>query len=169
MNFQFYAEKLKASEEFKKFIEENKDAFFASGFFVMDFENSEKPDNKQHFDYFIPGKNKMFSFQVEENCKKVPVEIVDKGFKEVALNHSFDFDKIHEIIRDKMIEKEVKNKIQRILLSLQNKDGKDFLIGTIFVSQLGLVKVDIDLTKMQVIGFEKKSFFDILKITGKKK
>jgi len=169
MNFQFFVEKLKNSEEFKKFEEETKDAFPASGFFVLDFENIKNPDNKHHFDFFVPSENKMWSFQLEDNAKKVPVEIVDKLTTQnaISLSHEFDFDDISDLIISEMKEKKITNKIQRILLSLQNKDDKDFLIGTVFLSQLGLLKINIDIENMKITDFEKKSFMDMIKITRK--
>ena len=36
--------------------------------------------------------------------------------------------------------------------------GQNFLIGTIFVSGMGILKVTIDLDKKQIIDFEKKSY-----------
>ena len=171
MNFQFYVEKLKDSVDFKEFIEKNKDAFPASCFFIIEFSNSKHPDNKQHFDYYIPSEDKMFSFKLEEGCKIVPVELVDKlEFNPVSLKHDFDFNEVINIISKEMEKRDVKSKVQKILLSLQNKDGKDYLIGTVFISNFGLLKVNIDIDEMKVINFEKKSFFDMLKIKkgGKK-
>lgn len=168
MNFQFYVEKLKDLESFKEFIKENKDAFPASGFFIMEFSDSKHPDNKQHLDYYIPSKNQMFSFKLEENGVMVPVELVDKSeFKPISLEHDFDFNEIVNIISKEMEKKSIKSKVQKILLSLQNKDGKDYLVGTIFISNFGLLRINIDLSDMSVKHFEKKSFFDMLKITGK--
>jgi hypothetical protein len=168
MNFQFYVEKLKNSPQFKEFIQKNKDAFPASGFFIMEFSNSKHPDNKQHFDYYIPSKNKMFSFKLEDNCAMVPVEIVDNtAFKPISLEHDFNFNEIVNIVSREMESKNIKSKVQKILLSLQNKNSKDYLVGTVFISNFGLLKINIDLKDMSVIHFEKKSFFDMLKITGK--
>lgn len=167
MNLQFYVEKLKHSEKYKKFIEENKDAFFASGFFVVDFQGS---DNKQHFDFYIPSKNEMFSFKLEDGCKKIPVEIVDNiDFKPVPLDMDFEFDKIKEKIENELVVRKIKTQIQKMLLSLQRKGDKDYLLGTIFVSNFGLLKVTIDLADMKVTDFEKKSFFDMLQISKKEK
>jgi len=168
MNFQFYVEKLKNSSQFKEFIQENKDAFPASGFFIMEFSNSKHPDNKQHFDYYIPSKNKMFSFKLEDDCAMVPVEIVDStAFKPISLDHNFNFNEVANIVAKEMKSRNVDKKIQKILLSLQHKNGKDYLVGTIFISNFGLIKINIDLKDMSVIHFKKKSFFDMLKITGK--
>jgi hypothetical protein len=168
MNFQFYVEKLKNSPQFKEFIQENKEAFPASGFFIMEFSNSKHPDNKQHIDYYVPSKNKMFSFKLEDNCAMVPVEIVDNtAFKPISLKHDFDFSEVANIVAKEMKKRDVNKKIQKILLSLQHKDEKDYLVGTVFISNFGLLKINIDLKDMSVIHFEKKSFFDMLKITGK--
>lgn len=171
MNFQFYVEKLKDSESFKKFISENKDAFPCSGFFVMEFSNSTHPDNKQHFDYYIPNQKKMFSFKMEEDCRLVPVEIIgNQEFKPISLNHEFSFDDVAKLVLKRMKKDNITNQVQKILISMQNKDKKDYLVGTVFISNFGLIKVNIDLKKMKITDFEKKSFFDMLKIVkpGKK-
>jgi hypothetical protein len=166
MNFQFYLEKLCASESFQKFKEENKDAYLCSCFFVID---KEKNDNHQHFDFFIPGVKKMFSFKIEANCEKVPVEnFGDKIPEKIFDNYDFSFSEIEELINEKMKKENIKSKVQKILLSLQNNEGKDFLLGTIFISALGMIKTKIDLDKMEIIEFEKKSFMDMLKIVKKK-
>ena len=167
MNFQFYIEKLKNSENFKEFIKKNKDAFACSGFFIIDKQGE---GNKQHFDYYIPSGKKMISFQLEDNCSIVPVEMIDKTEPEkVYLNCEFDFDDIEKLIQDKMNQRGVKNKIQKLLFSFQTKNRKDYLLGTVFISGLGLLKVNVDISKMEIIGFEKKSFFDMLKIKRNKK
>ncbi len=161
MNLKFYLEKLNASEEFKEFIEKNPDAFLCSGFFVIDkIEN----DSKQHLDYHIPDKKQIVSFQLENGIKLVPIEMIDDKVPEkILFDCDFDFDKIERMILNEMIYRGIQKKMQKILLSLQNKEGKDFLIGTVFISGLGMLKVQINLPETKIIEFEKKSFFDILK------
>ena len=164
MNLKFYLEKLYDSNNYKKFIKENPSAFLCSGFFSIDKVGK---DNKQHFDFYVD--KKIFSFQLEENCKKVPIEIFDKKvFEKINQDIDFDFDEVEEIIFNKLQEEGVKNKIEKILLSLQNLKTKDFLIGTVFVSGLGIIKINIDIGKMKVTDFEKKSFFDMVKLIKKK-
>ena len=167
MNLQFYLEKLYDSENFKKFIQENPDAFLCSGFFVID--KTGKETNKQHFDYYVPNMKKMFSFKIESGIEKVPVEMLtDKIPEKIFMNHDFDFEDIEKMIVDEMEKQNVKTKIQKILLSLQKLDGKDFLIGTVFVSSLGMIKIHIDISERKIVLFEKKSFFDIMKVSRKK-
>ena len=55
-----------------------------------------------------------------------------------------------------------------MIFSLQNVKGKDVLLGTIFVSGFGMIKVNIDLKEKRITDFEKKSFFDMLNIMRKK-
>jgi len=162
MNLQFYLEKLHASENFQNFIKKNPNAFLCSGFFVIDKVGN---DNKQHFDFFIPCEKKIFSFQLEEGIKLTPIDMLENAPipEKLSLDYDFDFREIEKIIDYEKQKYGVKDKIQKMLFSLQSKDGKDFLIGTIFVSALGMLKINIDMSIKKVILFEKKSFFDILK------
>lgn len=165
MNFQFYLEKLFASENFQEFKKENPEAYPCSGFFMIDFE---KPDNQFHFDYFIPSTKKMFSFKLESEIEKIPVEIIDKRTPEkLSMNYNFDFDDVVKLIEEKMNKENINKKIQKVLLSLQKLEDNDFLLGTIFISALGILKVKINIPEMKIISFEKKSFLDMMKIIKK--
>jgi len=63
-----------------------------------------------------------------------------------------------------MQKENIKNEIQKILFSLQNIDEVNSLIGTIFISGMGIINFKIDLNKNEIIDFEKKSIFDVLKV-----
>ena len=167
MNSQFLLEKLKDSEEFKKFKRENKSAYLCSGFFIIDLENKET-GNQYHLDFFVPESKKTFSFELEAGIKVVPLERIDeKIFGKIYLKEDFDFDEIEKIISKEMEKNKVNNKIQKMIFSLQNLKGKDFLLGTIFVSGFGMIKVNISLSDKKITDFEKKSFFDMLNIMRK--
>jgi len=165
MNLQFYLEKLFASDEFQNFIKENPSAYFCSGFFSINMEGKE---NIIHIDYVIPETKKIFSFQLNNKISIIPVE--QSGgvvLEDISPDINFDFEEIEKIIEDKMKEQEIKNKTQKILLSLQKINKRDFLIGTIFISGFGMIKIKIDLEKEEITEFEKKSFFDMMKIIKK--
>ena len=166
MNFQFYFEKLIESKDFKKFVKENKDSFLCSGFFIIDKKDKE---NKQSIDYFVPSINKMYSFKINNNVEMIPIEDYGKGFKpeKIADNIDFNFEDIEEMIQGRMNEDNIKNKIEKLLLSLQAKDKKNYILGTIFISGLGILKVRIDLNERKIVDFEKKSFFDMIKVVKK--
>ena len=167
MNFQFYSEKLVASDSFKKFMEENKDAFPSSCFFIIDKGGKE---SKQHFDYFIPSSKKMFSFKLEENCEVDPVDLPPEYVpQKLSMDYDFDFSDVEKLVEEEMKKKEIKSKVQKMLFSLQHKDGRDYLVGTVFLSMFGLLKVNIEIKDMKIVDFEKKSFMDMLKVSGKKK
>ena len=166
MDLRFYLEKLHDSNEYKNFMLENPDAYMCSGFFVMDFE---KADHQRHLDFYVPTLKKVFSFKLENGIEKVPIDVFDNRIsKKLNLDYNFDLEEIEKLVRDKMTEEKVKSRIQKILLSLQNLEGKDLLTATVFVSGLGMLKVNIDPMSKKILDFDKKSFFDILKVIRKK-
>ncbi len=160
MNFQLCFEKLRHSDEFKEFIKKYPSAFLCSAFFSIDKKGN---DNKQHFDYFIG--DKIISFQLEDNFKKIELENFGGQVpKKVNEKIDFDFKILERMIVDKMQEENIRKDIQKILWSLQRLDEGDFLIGTIFISGLGMVRVKINLKDNKLVDFEKKSLFDIVKV-----
>jgi len=166
MNSQFYFEKLQNSKEYKKFSEKNPKAFLCSGFFVVDKKGQ---DNKQHFDFYVPESKKLFSFELENNCRLVPIEMIEQKIPEkLEINFDIDFNNVEKLVSEKMEQEKIKNKIEKMLFSLQKIKGKNMLIGTVFISMLGLLKVRIDVEKMKIVLFEKKSFFDMMSIKKKK-
>ncbi|MDP2628875.1 MAG: hypothetical protein Q8P15_03185 [Nanoarchaeota archaeon] len=167
MNFQFYVEKLKESEDYKKFVKEKKGAFPCSGFFLIDKE--EKKD-KQHFDFYIKENGKMFSFQLENNAEMTPVDVKEQKIPaQISLEHDFDFSDIEKMIEKKMEDEKMNNKIQKILLSLQNVEDRDYFMVTVFITQFGLINATIDIEKMEFKDFKKRNFFDMMNILGKDK
>jgi hypothetical protein len=167
MNFQFYIEKLFESEEFEKFKKENPKAHIISGFFSVDKAGG---DNKQHLDFYDPDTEKYYSFKMESSLEQIPMENPPENFQggNIPDNLDFDFNDIENLIREKMDEKEIKNVIEKCLYSLQNKDGKNYLIATIFISKMGIIHANIDVEEKIINEFEKKSFMDMIKIFGKK-
>ena len=164
MNFQFYYEKLTDSDEYKNFIEKNPSAYPCSCLFIVDRENSGE-GNKVHFDFWLPEEKKMSSFRVDKKVQFMDVENFEtRPFEKISVDYTFDFDDFEKMILDKMSEEKINGKIQKLLFSLQRLKGKDFLITTGFLNNLGLLKVTISLDENKIISFEKKSFFDMMKI-----
>ena len=93
----------------------------------------------------------------------MPVESQDDRIPEKILeNVNFSFDYVEKLLIGEMFEQKIDKKIQKIILSLQGFNGRVFLVGTVFVSGLGLLKIKIDVEDMQVVDFEKKSFMDMV-------
>jgi hypothetical protein len=167
MNFQFYLEKLYANKHFQEFREAEKTAYPCSCFFTTDKKGK---DNKQHFDFFIPETKELFSFKLESGGEKVPVEVFE-GITptEIGLNYDFEFKEIEKLILTRMEKDKIKGSLEKMLFSLQKVKEKELLVGTVFLSMMGLLQVHVDITEMKITHFEKKSFFDIVKISGKAK
>ncbi|MBU3907129.1 MAG: hypothetical protein KKA64_02655 [Nanoarchaeota archaeon] len=162
MNLQFFLEKLENNEEFNKFLDENKDAFLCSGFFIIDLEG--QSDNKYHLDYFIPSKNQMISFQLEKEIKQVPVEMLETTAPQKISEFSkLDFEEIKTMISTEMELNKINKSMQKIILSLQNADSKNVWLCTVFISGMGLLKVVIDDSEKKITHFERKSFSDFFK------
>jgi hypothetical protein len=142
-------------------MKESPKAYLCSGFFTIDKEGK---DNQIHVDFYIPDTKKMFSFRLEKKIEKIPVEVITKKIPlEIKPDFNFNFEEVEEMIVNEMKKQDIRTKLQKIIFSLQNIKGKNFLICTIFTSMLGLLKIQIDLKKKKIILFEKKSFFDLMK------
>jgi len=167
MDFQFYLEKLLESEEFKEFKTEFPDAFLCSGFFTLDEEGT---DNQQHLDYWAPSVKKLYSFKLNENpIVKVETE-TNSDFipKKIKDNIDFDLERVESLIKEEMENQKIKGRVQKLIFSLQNTEEKDYLLSTVFLSGLGLIKAMYDIDEKKITEFEKKSFFDMMKFIGKK-
>ncbi|MDP3966451.1 MAG: hypothetical protein Q8Q04_02885 [archaeon] len=164
MNFQFYYEKLVDSSEYKNFVKKNPKAYPCSSLFILDRETGGK-GNSVHFDFWLPKEKKMNSFKVGEEIQFSEVENFDsRPFEEISVEHDFSFEDIEKHIQERMLKEGVKGRIQKILFSLQKLNGKEFLVITVFLNNLGLLKVTFSLDEMKIILFEKKSLFDMMKI-----
>lgn len=165
MNFQFFVEKLKNLKNYKRFVREKKDAFLCGCFFVID---KEEGKDKQHFDFYIPSENKILSFPLENDSNETEIDVKSEQIPtKILFEQNFDFNNIEEMIKKKMESEKIDKKIQKMLYSLQNFKGEDILIGTIFISGLGMISVKISLKDMKIIDFNNKSFFDFMKIIKK--
>ncbi|MFZ1970634.1 MAG: hypothetical protein WAU65_00430 [Candidatus Nanoarchaeia archaeon] len=165
MNIQYYLEQLKKSKDFLQFIKENPTAYLCSGFFIID---KQENDNKQHLDFFVPGKEKIFSFEIEGEGKMTILDCLDKTIPEkIIVNFNLDFEDIQDKIMDKIRQQGINNRVQKYILSMQKIDDKNFLMGTVFLSMFGLLKVVINLDENKITDFQKKSFFDMVSVFKK--
>lgn len=168
MNFQFYYEKLLASDEYQKFRREHPTAFPCSGFFALDLEKDGK-HNQVNFDFWLPEHKKMYSFKVTGPVEFINVENYEtRPYEALSMNYTFELDKVQKVIEDRMIKDHIKGKMKKLLFSLQKLDGVDYLVTTVFLDNMGLLKVNYDIADKKITFIEKKSFLDIFKITRKK-
>ena len=117
-------------------------------------------------DFYITSSKKLISFNLEN------MEILENDRSEgkppekLSLDFDFDFNDIEELISKKMEEEKINNKIQKLLFSLQNVEGRNVIIATVFISSLGLISALVDLENMEIKDFKKRSFFDMMKIVS---
>lgn len=168
MKFQDYYQKLINSKNYQTFTKENKKAYPCSGLFIIDRQKGEITVN---LDFYIPETKKIFSFKIDKQIEEIPVENVDPTIPEkLGMNYSFDLATYEKMILDKIAEEKVNGTLQKIMFSLQKTKGKDYLVTTCFLSNLGLLKVQIDISENKIVLFEKKSFFDMIRVVkGNKK
>lgn len=162
MNFKYYLRNLQENSDYKKFMRENPEAFLSSGFFTIDKDGN---DNKQHLDFFIPNVKKMVSFQMEQDGKMTTMGLFDEKIPEkISLDFDLDFEEIENKVKGKMLVHGINNRIQKFIFSLQKVNGEDILAGTVFLSMFGLLKVSFSAKNLEIVDFEKKSFFDMMKV-----
>ncbi len=167
MNIEFYKEKLESSKEYKKFKEEYPDSFITSIFIAVDFVSN---DNKQHIDFYVPSKKQIISFQLEDNNKQVVLHEVVEGEEEpLRLGDVFNLslNESEEILMKKIEEEGIKDKVQKILYSIQSLNGENYWLATVFLSGFSIINAKIDDSKKQIIDFRKSSFMDMITF-GKK-
>lgn len=169
MKFQFYYEKLLDSQEYQKFRKEHPDAFACSGFFVIDREKDGAND-KVCFDFWLPKYQKMYSFTVNKHpVEFVNVENFDKRpYEPLSMNYDFDLHEVEKKILERAEAENVRGTMQKLLFSLQKLDGVDFLVTTVFMSNMTMLKVTYDIAEEEIDSFEKKSFLDMFSIKKKK-
>lgn len=163
MNIQHYIEKLHNSESFKEFQKLNPKSFLCGGFFIIDLK--EEKNEQKHLDYYNPEKKEMSSFCLNNNCEIKPIDTLNKDYTPLKIKDTLDFsfEDIQNLILDKIKEEKIDKKTEKILASLQCVEDKHYLIGTIFISGLGLIKFRFNLETKEFEDFEKKSFMDIIR------
>ena len=97
------------------------------------------------------------------------MENIPNEIAQIPDNLNFDFNEIENLIIKRVKQENINCKMQKMLFSVQNMGDKNMMVGTIFIQGLSMIKVQINLEKMRIIEFEKKSFFDIVNIIKKKK
>ncbi|MBN1252282.1 MAG: hypothetical protein JXL97_08440 [Bacteroidales bacterium] len=167
MKFQFYYEKLLASDKYLSFKKEHPKAYPCSGFFALDLENLGK-NNQVHFDFWLPDVEKMYSFKVSGPVEFVNVENFDKrAFEKLSMNYTFDLEEVMKVIQSKMDDEKIKGKMKKLLFSLQKMNGVDYLLATVFLDNMAMLKATYDIADKRITDIEKKSFLDIFKIIKK--
>lgn len=171
MRPEHYIKKVKTSEAFKRLAQEDPKAYLCSMFLVRDF--TEKKDETQ-VDFYSPKRKKIVSFKVERKVEEAPDKkaetINHKKFvpKPLSEDIKMDIDELKPVLEDEMHNREMVYEIEKILAFLNTVEGKPVWSCTGFLRGLGLLQAHLDDETASVLFMDKKSFFDLLRFTGKR-
>ena len=163
MKFKDLLKKLKASQQYDSFASAYKDAFIVAGFFVLD---NETKKNIYQIDYFIPSKNKIAAFALED---QVSMQMLDSKsdapqLKELDSNAAIDLDAIEGILDDEMKNRGISESIKKIVAVLHTNDENKRLWNlNCMLSGMTLLRAHVDDDSQTVLKMEKVSLFDAIK------
>ena len=161
MKIQPYIEKLNASEAFKKFQEEYKDAFLIAGFFILDYESGQ---DVHQIDYYIPSKKKVAAFTLGEEVDfKIMNMMSEKTPEKLDMKTEIDLDAIKGILEDGMKNRNITEELKKIIAVIQNIKGKKVWVLNCILSGMEILKAHIDDETKMILKMEKASVMDYMK------
>lgn len=166
MKIQPYVERLEKSKEYKDFHKEHKNAFLSAGFFVLDLEEKK---NVHQLDFYVPNKNKMAAFSLDNGIKLQLLDLVhEKTPEKLDINVKTDLDALYGILEDEMKNRNITENIKKIVAVLQNIDGKRLWNLTCILSGMEILRSHVDDETRSVLKMEKFSMMDLMKkVPGK--
>jgi hypothetical protein len=166
MKIQPYVERLEKSKEYKDFRKEHKSAFLSAGFFVLDFEEKK---NVHQLDFYVPNKNKMAAFTLDNGIKMQLLDLVqEKTPEKLDIKVKTDLDALYGILEDEMKNRNMTENIKKIVAVLQNIDGKRLWNLTCILSGMEILRSHVDDETRSVLKMEKFSMMDLMKkVPGK--
>lgn len=167
MNTQQFIDKAKASEDFKKFMKEDPQAYLCSLFFTRDYENKQ---NETQVDFYSPKKDIIASFKVDKKVERIPLDkkaetVTHKKFvpKPLGKNIKMDIEDVKPMLMAEMNNRNIANDINKILVVLHIADDRVVWNCTGFLKGLGLLQAHLEDESESVLFMEKKNFLDLLK------
>lgn len=161
MKIQPYIEKLNNSEEFKKFTEQNSDAFLVAGFFILDFETKQ---NMHQIDYYIPSKKKVAAFTLDEQVTLQMMELLgDKVPEKLDIQTNIDLDALQGILQDEMKNRNISEDIKKIIAVIQKVEGKKIWNLNCVLTGMELLNSHVDDETKNVLKMEKLSMMDLIR------
>jgi len=160
--------KIEGSLEFKKFKGSNSKAELCAGFFILDF----KPKRETYtLDYKT--EDKIFSFSIDTETEAITMkeeEIMEDKNKLEAINSrvEIDIENLREVCEEEFLNNKIGKKIEKIIAVLQKKEDKTIWNLTCMAEGFSIILMNVDSLTGEILKFEKKSLFDIVKIDKKK-
>lgn len=162
MKLDHYIKRVEESPEYKKFRQDHRKAYLSAGFFVLDFEAGK---NMHQVDFFIPGTKKVVTFKIDKGVSMQtsdPLKLKKKP-EPVEGETNLDLDALKGIVHDEMLNRTVTSEIKKIIVVLQQEQGKKIWRLNCITGDMAILKVNVDDEKGSVLDFEKASLFDIIK------
>lgn len=159
--FEHILEKLHKSGEWKKFKRDNSKAFLCAGFFIIDYETKKREQDQ--IDYFIPGKDKIATFNIKGGKVEVKEsDTIKKGIVpgEIDKEIKTEIDSLWQRVDDEMKNHNNSDKIQKLIAIVQKVGEKITWNITCMLSGLSILKLHLDDEDSSVLKFEKLNLFD---------
>ncbi|HIG51842.1 hypothetical protein CXT76_02500 [Candidatus Parvarchaeota archaeon] len=161
MKIQPYVEKLEASEKYKEFKEKYKDSFLVAGFFIIDLETKQ---NIHQIDYYLPSENKVAAFTLDGEVNLQILNTMGKKVPETLdLKTNVDLDALQGILEDGMKNRNMTEKIKKMIAVIQTMEGKKVWVMNCVLSGLEILKANIDDETQNILKMEKSSILDYVK------
>jgi len=156
MNFKETIEKLHNSEQFKKFKSENEDAYLHSAMFILDYETK---INTQQFDFFIPKKNKIAKFMINNDVNFMIDENIMGAGDKINLDIQVEIPDIEKTAKAEVGEQ----KIKKIIATLQNIQQKQTWKMVCMIGNYDMLNLQIDSQNGAIIKKESNSLMNFMK------
>lgn len=144
---------LKNSEGFRKFMDENPDAFFAAGFFVLD----DAQQDKYQLDYYLPRKKKIATSEWPFSEMKVHEDLIEKAERLKVVG--VDICDLRGRVEALKVENGVKMKTIKIIALLKD----DLWQLTCLSDGLDMLRINIGSESGEVRKFEKTNVLNFVK------
>ena len=153
-------QELKETEIYKNFLEENPEAFFAVGFFILDLE---KETETFQLDFFIPEKKQITSFEFPFKKAKTHEDKIE-NLAEQSCEIKIDLDDLKSEVKKRIAENNSSIIPTKIIATISKNQWN----LTCMDNALGIVQLKINSKTGEQDSFNKGSLMDFMGIQKKK-
>lgn len=161
MKLKPYVEKLEQSSKYKEFNSKYPGSFPIAGFFILDFESGK---NMHQIDFYVPSQKKIAAFTLDGKVDLQLLEMLNKKVPEkLDIKSNIDLEAIKGILIDEMRNRGMSEDVKKIIVILQQIDGKKIWNVNCILTGMEIVKSHIDDETKTVLKIEKTSVMDLIK------
>jgi len=161
MKLKPYIDKLEQSSKYKEFNSKYPESFPIAGFFILDFESGK---NMHQIDFYVPSQKKIAAFTLDGKVDLQLLEMLNKKVPEkLDIKSNIDLEAIKGILMDEMHNRGFSEDIKKIIVILQQIDGKKIWNAHCVLTGMEIVKSHIDDETKTILRIEKISIMDLIK------